>query len=938
VQRERWERLERLFAQGLTLPQAERAAWLARASGDDAELRREVEELLRADAAQGVLDTPPLAADGAEAAAIAPSLAAGTRIGAWRIEKLVGRGGMGEVYAAMRAETEFSQRGALKLLRFEAIGELARFHAERQILARLDHTGIARLLDGGVAPDGRPYTVMEFVEGISLIEHCNARRATLHERLDLFVQVCDAVAYAHRNLVIHRDLKPANTLVDAEGKVKLLDFGIAKLIDASASSSAADPTMTIAPFTLDYAAPEQLVGEPVTTATDVYALGVLLFELLTGERPLRKTGLPSTQALALLDREAPQPSRTVRDKVDAPVPANALAGDLDAIVGKCLRRESAHRYDTVNGVKLDLQRHRAHEPVLARDGARMYVFGRVLRRYRWAIAAAAALIVALAAGLAGTLWQSRRAESEAHRANAVKDFLLGVFQASDPRIASDKPRGQITARELLDISAGRIDQRFADDPDTRIDLLRTAADIYRELNEGAAADKLEERELDLTRQHYGPYHPNVLDAAVQAAQRACAAQTRTLQDCAKAQAAAEALLDAAHDSDAPRRGIWWNNEGRRLQVDDAQQSAAEAAFTSADAIFEAGAPLARSHVTALLELGNFQQRQGRIDESIATLRRGLGLVEKLPEHDDAKLVSLWGSLGLTLQQAGRYSEAASAFAYSADYAERTSGADSREALFQRGYAARTAHLAGEREKAWREYARLMPNLQPLDKLDHYTVLIRLFHGDRLSAEGRAAEAIPELEAVARYQQAERTDAQGYRQARRFLGEAYLRAQRRDDARRELKASLDDYLAHQQDSDQATMAARESYGRLLLEEGEPAAAKEQFAAVVGAAADRKLAHVALAHGGLARAALTLGDHDLAQRESATALSIWNEVTGFRDMRMGPYLQRIRADVLAASGDFDGAQQIEDQAAALSVRYDDPSSPTTQRRDLHRLAAK
>ncbi len=310
MHRKRWERLQKLFSKALTLPEAERSAWLARACNDDAELLGEVTELLRAEAMAGLLDTPPIATDSANAATVAPSLAAGARVGAWRIEKLVGRGGMGEVYAATRIEVEFEQRGALKLLRFEAIGELARFNAERRILARLDHPGIARLLDGGIAPDGRPYTVMTFVDGVTLIDYCNARHSPLAERLALFAQVCDAVAFAHRNLIIHRDLKPANTLVDADGKVKLLDFGIAKLIDASASSDSADPNLTIAPFTPDYAAPEQLAGTAVTTATDVYALGVLLFELLTGERPLHTRGLPFAQALALLnDREAPLASR-----------------------------------------------------------------------------------------------------------------------------------------------------------------------------------------------------------------------------------------------------------------------------------------------------------------------------------------------------------------------------------------------------------------------------------------------------------------------------------------------------------------------------------------------------------------------------------------------------------------------------------------------------
>ncbi|MEO7756393.1 MAG: serine/threonine-protein kinase, partial [Dokdonella sp.] len=301
MQRERWNRLEQIFADVLDMPASARPAFLERACGDDAELRREIDQLLRAHDAPGVLDVAPHTA---ETPALNPSLPAGATIGPWRIERMVGRGGMGEVYAASRADAAFEQRAALKLLRYEAAGELERFHAERRILARLEHPGIARLLDGGVAPDGRPYTVMEYVEGQSLTDYCRARHSPLRERLALFEQVCDAVAFAHRNLVIHRDLKPPNILVDAEGNVKLLDFGIAKLLDATALPQNADNT--VAPFTPDYAAPEQLNGEPVTTATDVYALGVLLFELLTGERPLQMRGLPSAHALKLLlDRSAP---------------------------------------------------------------------------------------------------------------------------------------------------------------------------------------------------------------------------------------------------------------------------------------------------------------------------------------------------------------------------------------------------------------------------------------------------------------------------------------------------------------------------------------------------------------------------------------------------------------------------------------------------------
>ncbi len=504
MQRDRWERVERLFAQGLMRPASERIGWLTRACGDDADLRREVEELLRASDTPGVLDEPPLATHRTEAVAIAPSLAAGARIGAWRIEKLVGRGGMGEVYEATRIEAEFEQRGALKLLRFEAIGELARFNAERRILARLDHPGIARLLDGGVAQDGRPYTVMTFVDGMTLIDYCNARHATLPERLALFMQVCDAVAFAHRNLIIHRDLKPANTLVDNEGKVKLLDFGIAKLIDASAPSATADPQMTAAPFTPDYAAPEQLAGTTVTTATDVYALGVLLFELLTGERPLHMRGLPVAQALAVLnDREAPLASRAARENADAPVPANALTGDLDAIIAKCLRREPSHRYESVNDVKLDVQRHLSREPVLAREGARLYVLGRALRRYRWPVAAAAALILALAAGLAGTLWQAHIARTQARTATAVQEFITDLFRANSSNQKDPVKARATPARELLDLGAKKIDSAMTDAPAAKLSVLNLLAGLYDELALRKEEIHLRREAVELARDLHG---------------------------------------------------------------------------------------------------------------------------------------------------------------------------------------------------------------------------------------------------------------------------------------------------------------------------------------------------------------------------------------------------------------------------------------------------
>jgi tetratricopeptide (TPR) repeat protein len=491
LQRERWILLEQLFAEALALPSSAREAFLTRACGSDSDLHREIDELLRSHDAPGVLDSTP---HSPERTALHPSLPSGTCLGPWRIQNLIGRGGAGEVYAAIRSDGAFEQRVALKLLRYEAAGQMERFHAERRILARLEHPEIARLLDGGMATDGRPYTVMEYVEGRSLTDYCRERHSDLAERLNLFVKVCGAVAFAHRNLVIHRDLKPANILVDAEGGVKLLDFGIAKLLDAATSQRVAENT--IAPFTPDYAAPEQLTGEPVTTATDIYGLGVVLFELLTGERPLRTEGLPSIKALKLvMDRNAPQPSRVAQASRDAPLPARSLAGDLDAIVAKCLRKEASHRYETVDALKRDVERHLRNEPVLAREGARLYVFGRWLRRYRWPVAAAGALILALAFGLAGTAWQARLARAQAARATAVLGFLESLFEGSDPAVTKGE---SITARELLDRGAARADTEFAEQAELRAELKHSLGRLYLKLGLLDRAQRELSTALDLT--------------------------------------------------------------------------------------------------------------------------------------------------------------------------------------------------------------------------------------------------------------------------------------------------------------------------------------------------------------------------------------------------------------------------------------------------------
>jgi eukaryotic-like serine/threonine-protein kinase len=505
MSKQRWQQIEQIFADALARPVAERRAYLARVCAHDSGLQVELEQLLEAQAAPGILDCAPRQA---QAAAGTASLTSGTVLGSWRVGELIGCGGTGEVYEATRDGVQFVQRAALKLLRFDAVSQLDRFQFERTILARLEHPGIARLLDGGTSADGRSYTVMEYVEGSSLSRYCRAHSASLSQRLVLFAQVCDAVAYAHRNLVIHRDLKPDNILVNSQGTVKLLDFGIAKLLD---DANAAHKTqVTIAPFTPDYAAPEQISGQPVTTATDIYALGVLLFELLTDERPFDVRRLPSAQAMhLLLDRTAPTASRIARAKPAAPVPARMLAGDLDAIVAKCLRKEPAHRFETVNALKHDVQAHLRHEPVQARDGARMYVFGRALRRYRWVVAGVALLVVSLSAGLAGTLWQAEQARQQTERANTIRDFLISLFGTAE----ADKPRHlKPTVEGIVKQGGDRILEDSNMPAQTRADLLGVLSRIALSMGADAQKQELTTELLRLNEDLYDSSDPRWISA------------------------------------------------------------------------------------------------------------------------------------------------------------------------------------------------------------------------------------------------------------------------------------------------------------------------------------------------------------------------------------------------------------------------------------------
>lgn len=424
----------------------------------------------------------------------------GQRIGSWRIRARIGSGGMGVVYHATRADGQFEQDAALKLIRFDTPATRERFRRERQILARLRHSGIAVVLDGGVSPGGAPYFVMELVNGQPIGQWCDGRRLGLRARVNLFCQAVDAISHAHRNLVVHRDLKPSNLLVTDEGRVKLLDFGIAEPTgEVDGSTRPADARV----MTPQYAAPEQLQGDVVTTAADVYQLGLLLYQLLAGTLPYRLEGAPSPEhlqrrleampALEVAGAAASVDVARLRGHDPASL-GRALAGDLSAIVDACLRYQPERRYSSAAALADDLRCWLGGRTVSVRPATLRYRAGKFVARHCFGVAATIAMVIAILAGAAATLWQARQAATEAERARreavnaqVATGFVERLFASATPQ---DTREPGMTARELLERGLHRARAEFQRDPELRLRLLTTIGQSYSSMGEHGMSHEL----------------------------------------------------------------------------------------------------------------------------------------------------------------------------------------------------------------------------------------------------------------------------------------------------------------------------------------------------------------------------------------------------------------------------------------------------------------
>lgn len=615
-----WPYLFETFERLADLPAAQRARELERIGELDPALRARVERLLALDAGGD-----DLAAEvaGWRERLLEPE-SSPTRLGPWRITGELGAGGMGRVFLAERADGAYEQRVALKVVRgeFTSDAALARFLVERRILARLDHPGIAGLIDGGVDAHGRPWFAMRHVDGVPLPQWCATRRAGVRERIRLMLAICDAVSHAHRQLVVHCDLKPSNVLVDGSGQPQLLDFGIARLIGPAADGRALSATQTQwHALTPGYASPQQLAGEPADIATDVYALGAMLYELLCGRRPY--AGQDDTAASvvrAQAQGEPVPPSRALL--AQSPVAARELRGDLDAIVTTALRHARAERYPDVAALADDLQAWRDGRPLRAQRTSALQRMRKFVTRHRAAVALALLASAGLLATTALALHQGRLARDQAAEASAARDFLVGIFSSADPRSAA----GSIDTRALIDRGSAALDSALATQPELAASFAEVLGNVYRGLAAWDDAQAMLQRALALTRARRGAHAPEAAPilrslAQVLAARNEPAQAARTL-------AAARAIDEAGHAG-----AVSGLIEDDAMAADLAQRAGDLArAQTMIDAAIAAAGTNPHYAVASMARLlnqrANIAQARNALDDAEHDTRRALELLQR----------------------------------------------------------------------------------------------------------------------------------------------------------------------------------------------------------------------------------------------------------------------------------------------------------------------
>lgn len=666
----------------------------------------------------------------AEALACADTRKPGELIGPYRILSVLGRGGMGEVYLCERADDQYRKQVAIKLVSRGLLSRQVRnrLRTERQILATLDHPNVARLLDGGTTEDGVPYLVMEYVDGEPIDAYCDRHELAIPERLRLFQIVCSAVQAAHRSLIVHRDLKPTNILVTPDGTPKLLDFGIAKLLDVRQTAHTVAMTQAdIRILTPGHASPEQIRGQPITTASDVYVLGVLLYELLVGRPPFRVEGLRLIDIERLICEQPPVPPSQALNAVEIGSAAleriaaqrrtsgarlrRQLAGDLDNIVMMAMRKEPERRYGSVEQLATDIGNHARGLPVSARRDTWSYRARKFVNRHALGVSLAGAFI-ALLIGFAATMYvqaeriraqrdeanaQRARAEAEGNRARQVSDFLVDLFRRSDPT----EHRGErMTADDILERGARRIDAELREDPETQSHMMEAIGRVYLSAGKPEAALPLLERSLELRRERFGSEH--LMTAS---SMQSLAAALREQGDYARA----EELLRHALRIQEQRLGGADNEtvattlaDLASVLMDGGEWDAAERAYRQSLDIYMARGKERDPGATEVMNrLANVLTSRGNHPEAEALYRRALAIDRELRGANHPDVAVKMANLATALQMQGKLAAAEPLFVESVAILRRVNGAEHPDTITTLGNYGWFLQLKGELDAAER---------------------------------------------------------------------------------------------------------------------------------------------------------------------------------------------------------------------------------------------
>lgn len=869
------------------LPAPEQPDFLRRTCGAHSPLYEQAAEILKARSSGGWWDQ---SID--ELASVRPASGhalIGSRLGPYRVIATLGEGGMGEVALAERADEQFSQRVAIKLVRRGITSKQVqgRLKLERQILATLDHPNIAKLLDGGTSGDGVPYIVMEHIDGMPVDRYCDERRLSVEQRLRLFQVVCSAVHYAHQNLIVHRDLKPSNILINAEGIPKLLDFGIAKVLDDRAFGHTL--AVTHADFRLltpEHASPEQVRGEPVTTASDTYVLGVLLYELLTGHKPFtvednrlsaiesaicERPPLPLTSMFIGRGHSAEHDAR-VREISEArsTTPSRLrrqLTGDLHNIVLTALRKEPERRYPSVEQFSADIDRYLSNMPIAARSDSVGYRARKFLRRHVFGVSVTAAAVVALMSFALVTAMQARRIERERVKADQIASFLTEMFEQSDP---SESRGNDVTVREILDVGAARIERELRTQPETGASLFNTIGTVYTNLGEYDKAVDMLERALAIRRAQYGDRNADVADSAARLGeallekhelQRAdqhlqqalrtnselfgersfevaavlhSLARLRQIQEqFTQSRALFEqslALLEAAPDAHFEELTVTLNDYAILLNyVGDwrGAQRTFERALQLNAKRYGADHP---ATTTAMHNVAVALEQQGKLAEAGPLFVEALATHAKVFGTDKPQYIAALSSYGRYLRRSGRLDEAERVLREAVDLRQRALG----EGNYLVGYSIVSLAMvlldqgrAGEADRELRRALRIYDEALPREHLYVATALRNL--GLALIDERRPDEAEVALREALTIQEklAGKTSVQADL-TRAALGGTLLSRSKYEQAEALLLPSYPAILASQGPDDAMTIRVRNWVEQLFTQTGRPEAAAPYFA--------------------------------------------------------------------------------------------------------------